>query len=140
MFRRDFNPAYVLAGIVLAVLLVVVGITPVATPIHSLDETQALLARMGASWPGPGVPVIVFASAGCPASNALEAELQRRGLRYWRADVNQNRMAWQIHGELGRNYVGTVATRATPTTVVGTQVIRGNDVERIVQAITQQEK
>lgn len=138
MFRKDFNPFAILLCVGVMIVVAVVTATPVAEPIHSLDETEAMLSQLGFRWKGPGVPVIVFASSGCPTSRAFEAALQREQVHYLRVDVANNSVGREVHAHLGRNYLGTVATRATPTTVVGTRVIRGNDVEEVLQAITAQ--
>ena len=137
---KRFNPLTFLLSIAVMIIIVIITRTPVANPLKSLEETEALMDRLGLHWDGPGAPVIVFASAGCPASQALEADIQRHGVRYLRVDVYGSDVAKETHADLGRNYLGTVATRATPTIVVGTEVLRGNDVEKVLQAINAQHK
>lgn len=133
-----FNPVTFLFSIILMVIVAAVTLTPVANPIKSLDETYAMLEQLDMHWDQPGVPVVVFASNGCPHSRALEATLQKRRVTYLRVDIYSSKLAQDIHGELGVNYLGTVGTRATPTTVVGTRVIRGNDVGAIMEAIAEE--
>ena len=137
---KRFNPLGFLLALLLVGLIAVVTMTPVAQPIKSLDETYALLERLDMQWNQPGVPVIVFANEGCPASRSLEAALQREGVAYLRVDVYSSELTKEVHADLGRNYLGTVATRATPTIVVGTQVIRGSDVGAVLEAIVEENR
>jgi len=138
MFRKNFNPLTTLICIVLVLIVAVITATPVTHPIKSIDETREMIAELGYQWQDEGVPVIVFASSHCPASKALEAELKRHEVYYLRVDVDTNEVGRSLHGKIGRNYFGTVATRATPTTVIGTTVIRGNQVEAILKEISVQ--
>ena len=138
MLRDDFNPLHFLLGILFAVGLAVITLTPVAHPLKSLDETYELSEELGHQWTEPGVPIIVFTSSHCPHSNALEAELHSHRVRYLRVDVGENEVGRAIHARIGRNYLGTTATRATPTTVIGTAVIRGNDIAAILAEIAAQ--
>ena len=138
MLRNDFNPLHFLLGILFAVGLAVITRTPVAHPIKSLDETYKISEELGYQWTEPGVPIIVFTRSSCPHSNALEAELHSHGVRYLRVDVNENEVGRALHAQIGRNYLGTTATRATPTTVIGTAVIRGNDIAAILVEIATQ--
>lgn len=138
MFKKNFSPLGILISIVLALIVAAITATPVAHPIKSLDETREMIAELGYQWQGQGVPVIVFANSHCPASKALETELKRHEVYYLRVDVNTNEAGRSLHGKIGRNYFGTVATRATPTTVIGTTVIRGNQIETILEEISLQ--
>jgi hypothetical protein len=53
-------------------------------------------------------------------------------------DLRQEAEGRAIHGEIGRNRLGVVVSRATPTTVVGTKVIRGTSMARIEEALDAQ--
>lgn len=132
---KGFDLPELLISAVVIGIVVLLTVTPIARPIKSLEETYGLMDQLGLRWDRSGVPVIVFASDGCPASRSLEAALQREGVVYLRVDVHGSELAGEIHADLGRNRLGTVATRATPTIVVGTRVLRGDDVEAVMEAI-----
>jgi len=133
-WKKITNRVLLLAPIVAP--LVLIG-TPVAEPIQSLDETVAILSELGLQWNSPGVPIIVFVDSGCSASRDFEAALEREPVCYLRVDVAEGGVEREVLADLGRNHLGTVATWATPTTVVGTRVIRGNHVEEVLQALAQ---
>lgn len=54
-------------------------------------------------------------------------------------DVTEERLGWEVLGELGKNRFGHVMRRATPTTLVGVKIIRGADMDAIRQAIADQQ-
>jgi hypothetical protein len=135
---KCFNPLGVLFSIIAIAVVIIVTTTPVARPIKSVDQTYALMEQLGLEWNHSGAPVLVFASGGCPASRSLEASLQQEGVVYMRIDVHASEHAEMIHANLGRNYLGTVATRATPTIIVGSRVLRGNNPEKVLKAISNQ--
>ena len=74
-----------------------------------------------------GVPIIVFASNECAASNNLEAQLKKDRLPYIRADVDHNEIAVQLQNKVGMS---------TPTTVVGTKVIVGGEAKDILKELS----
>jgi hypothetical protein len=135
---KRVNPVGFLLSIIAVAVVIIVTTTPVARPIKSVDQTYALMEQLGLEWNRSGVPVLVFASDGCAASRSLEASLQQEGVVYLRIDVHASEHTEKIHANLGRNYLGTVATRATPTIIVGSRVLRGNNPEKVLKAISDQ--
>lgn len=135
MLRRNFNPMGTLIAVIIILIIAAITLTPVANPIKSMEETDEILVELGYTWHGKSVPVIVFGSPHCPASKSFVSTLDSRGVDYLLVNVATNETGRSIHAELGRNYFGTVATRATPTTVVGTEVIRGSNFEAVLEAI-----
>lgn len=131
-----FRPFRYLLVVVCVGVLVVATRMPVRTPITTMAQTEALLTRLDLEWSGPGPPVVLFARTGCPASRRLEESLQRQGVRYLLVNVAESEIASAELADLGRNHLGTVATRATPTVVVGTRVVRGNDVDKVLEALS----
>ncbi len=133
MLRRDFNPMGTLFAVIIVLIIAAITLTPVANPIKSMEETDEILAELGYIWRGETVPVIVFGSPHCVASKSFVSKLDSQGVDYLWVNVATNKTGRSIHAELGRNYLGTVATRATPATVVGTEVIRGSNLEAILE-------
>jgi len=132
MAHSESSPGLVLVGIVFAIGLGVVCSRPASDPVRSLEETAAIIKRLNLSWSHPGKPVLVFSNPHCRPCNSLEAELKNRGIPHLRVDVTTNPEARKIHKSLGLNALGSVATLATPTTLVGTKVIRGNNIQAIL--------
>jgi hypothetical protein len=137
---RRFNPLGVVFSVIVIAVVVTVTTTPMARPIKSADQTYALMEQLGLEGKRSGAPVLVFAGDGCPASRSLEVFLQQEGVVYLRLDVHASEHAEMIHANLGRNYFGTVATRATPTIIVGSRVLRADNPEKVLKAISHQNK
>ena len=54
-------------------------------------------------------------------------------------DVTKEELGGEVLGELGKNRFWHVMRRATPTTLVGVKIIRGADMDAILQAIADQQ-
>jgi hypothetical protein len=141
VFRRiDNKDAMFRIGAILFLVVVIIPLakTPVTHPIKSPEQTREMLSRLGRDWAHPGPPVVLFTRSGCAPSDRLAAELRARGVPYLCVDIDQDSVGRIVHRDLGRNYVGTIATLATPTTVVGTRVVRGADLQAIMEAVHQE--
>ena len=53
---KRFNPLTFLLSIAVMIIVVIITRTPVANPLKSLEETEALMDRLGLHWDGPGAP------------------------------------------------------------------------------------
>lgn len=49
-------------------------------------------------------------------------------------NVNNSAKGREILSDLGKNALGVTTSTSVPTTIVGTKIIRGNDVEAILKA------
>lgn len=141
MFRTiSTQEAMLRIGAILFLLVVIVPLTrtPVARPIKAPEQTREILSRLGLEWTHPGPPVVLFTRSDCAPSERLEAELQARGVPYLRVDIDHDPGGRMVFRNLGRNYLGTVATLATPTTIVGTKVVRGAELQAIIEAVKEE--
>lgn len=119
------------------VLLVVwpLSSTPRCHPLGSTVATRNLLSSLELEWRGSGPPVVLFTRQGCPAAAHMEDLLREHRVSHLVVDVDQGPAARKAHADLGRSYLGTVATLATPTVVVGTAVIRGTRIDDVLDAL-----
>ncbi len=121
-----------MAGVILLTVI------PVSDPIASMEELRHIVGELNYSILPGLVPVIVFTRPGCGACSALIRDLGNRGVAYMEYDISRNTTAARVHRKLGKNYAGTTATLATPTTIAGLKVIRGTNINEIVQAVESQ--
>lgn len=64
----------------------------------------------------------------------LRSDLQARAVQYLLVGVSQSEAGNRALIELGRNPFGVTTTMPTPTTLVGTRIIRGSDTECVPRA------
>ncbi|EKD83892.1 MAG: hypothetical protein ACD_39C00386G0001, partial [uncultured bacterium] len=69
----------------------------------------------------------------------LEKNMKSKGIYYQAFNILADANAREIHRALGRNYAGTTATLATPTTIAGKIVLRGSALQPIEDAIKAQQ-
>jgi glutaredoxin len=119
-------------------VLIFFAAVPVSDPVPTVAEAKELHLRLGISSVPGYIPVVVFFSPGCPACSHVEKRLQVRGIVYHIFNIRENQVANQIHAYLGRGYLGTTVTRATPTILVGRKVFRGSAVTPIEEALREQ--
>lgn len=120
------------------VCVILLTAIPVSDPIASMEELRQLVDELNYSILPGMVPVIVFTRPGCGPCTALIRDLGSRGVAFTEYDISRNTAAARVHRKLGRNYAGTTATMATPTTIAGLKVFRGTRINEIVQAVESQ--
>ncbi len=96
------------------------------------------MQQLGVQWQYPGPPVIVLFGPGCGACAVLQDLLNGEGITYELVDATQAPHARDALRELSHNRFGCSIAPTTPTTLVGTRVIRGPDAKAVVEAIKEQ--
>ena len=76
------------------------------------------------------VPVTIFVTSWCSVCKALEATLQNAGVKYARADIENNRDALLYYQKAVQGQ-----TSGVPVTAVGSDVFLGFDTPNIAKAI-----
>jgi glutaredoxin len=71
--------------------------------------------------------VEIFVTDWCPHCNALERSLRANNIRFTRQDVDKDSKARERYEKLGGGGV--------PLALVGTTVVRGNDLNGIMRAL-----
>lgn len=96
------------------------------------------MQQLGVEWQYPGPPVVLIFGPGCGDCAVLQDLLDGQGVAYELADVTQAPHAREVLQELSHNRFGCSTAPTTPTTLVGTRVIRGPDARAVVKAIKEQ--
>jgi glutaredoxin len=78
----------------------------------------------------------MFTRPGCGLCDALKGDLQARGVPFLCVDVTQTRAGNDALRDLGKNVFGMTSSMPTPTTLVGTRIIRGSDTEGVLRAMS----
>jgi hypothetical protein len=127
-----------LALLGVSVLVLVLALSHDSSGLSSPKATQQVLDRLGVHWQHLGPPVILLYGAGCGDCAVMIEQLEHEGVPYEPFDIVHNETAKQVLAEVSRNRFGRPVEAMTPTTIVGTKVIRGPDIKAVVAAVKEQ--
>lgn len=111
---------------------------PDRSRLPSREATERLLQQLGVPWRYPGPPVIVIFGPGCGDCQLLQELLDAEHIPYELIDVVHTPKAREILQQISRNRLGWPVEPFTPTTIVGTRVIRGPHIDKILAALQAQ--
>lgn len=94
----------------------------------SLDDSAKMFESFGGE--KGEVPITLFVTSWCSVCKALEGVLQNAGVKYARADIENNREAFLYYQRAVKGQ-----TSGVPVTVVGKDVFLGFDTANIAKAI-----
>lgn len=126
-----FSPLTIIAIIVMMAIFF-------APPRSSLSPKEAdrLLLTLGLKRTGTTSPVVMFIRPGCGPCDQLKGDLQARGVQFLCVDVSQTKVGNDALRELGKNTFGMTTSMPTPTTLVGTRIIRGSNTDGVLRALS----
>jgi len=126
------------------IALLVVGlaalgaVAPDRSGLKSPQATEQIMQRLGVRWAYPGPPVVLIFGPGCGDCQVLQELLNAEGVNYELVNVVATPHAREVLGQISRSRLGRAMEPLTPTTIVGTRVIRGPDADAVVAAVKQQ--
>lgn len=93
----------------------------------TMTEAGEMFVELGGD--PAGKPIIMFVTSWCPYCQQLQKGLNERSIRYVTADIEKNNAALRYYQAvtMGQN-------SGIPVTVVGTEVIPGYQLEKVVAA------
>lgn len=122
-------------SVVAILVLMAVFFAPPRTSL-SQKEADTVLASLGLQRLGTTPPILLFTRPGCGPCDLLRSDLHTRGVRFLEYDVTASEAASTALRELGKNAFGMTSGMPTPTTLVGTKIIRGSDTEGVLKALS----
>ena len=97
-----------------------------------------MLARLNVKWQRPGPPVVELYGPGCGDCQLLMELLDHEGVPYELVNSQRDAPTRQVLAELSKDHFGRPVFPSTPTTVVGTKIVHGPDIESVLSAVKRQ--
>ena len=124
--------------VLIVAAIAAIGLVPDRSGLGSPEQTREILARLNVQWQQLGAPVVVLYGRGCGDCQILMESLDREGVAYEPVDSQRDPATKQVLAELNKDHFGRLVQPSTPTTIVGTRIVHGANIEAVIRAAKKQ--